>query len=146
MRSRVRERRTHGSVRGLRREPLVYSTVELEKSEFEEVGILVGRIVALVCCLLCAFPFFVIGVYNKDSSEPINFWSGDTSLKDKVKDIKGYNTEIAGLYKKCALFFLLTGILFVVFPIAGIGLLVFDCSVGIYLAYRFYKGILKRYS
>ena len=29
MRSRVRERRTHGSVRGLRREPLVYSTDEL---------------------------------------------------------------------------------------------------------------------
>ena len=28
MRSRVRERRTHGSVRGLRREPLVYSTIE----------------------------------------------------------------------------------------------------------------------
>lgn len=27
MKSRVRERRTHGSVRGLRREPLVYSTV-----------------------------------------------------------------------------------------------------------------------
>ena len=26
MRSRVRERRTHGSVRGLRHEPLVYST------------------------------------------------------------------------------------------------------------------------
>ena len=117
--------------------------VKLEKSEFEEVGILVGRIVALVCCLLCAFPFFVISVYNKDSSEPINFWSGDTSLKDKVKDVKGYNTEIAGLYKKCALFFLLTGILFVVFPIAGIGLLVFDCSVGIYLAYRFYKGDRK---
>lgn len=107
---------------------------------------MVGRIVALVCCLLCAFPFFVISGYNKDSSEPINFWSGDTSLKDKVKDVKGYNTEIAGLYKKCALFFLLTGILFVVFPIAGIGLLVFDCSAGIYLAYRFYKGVLKRWS
>lgn len=29
MRSRVRERRTHGSVRDLRREPLVYSTVWL---------------------------------------------------------------------------------------------------------------------
>ena len=107
---------------------------------------MIGRIVALVCCLLCAFPFFVVGVYNKDSSEPINFWSGDTSLKDKVKDIKGYNTEMVGLYKKCALFFLLTGILFVVFPIVGIGLLAFDCSVGIYLAYRFYKEILKRYS
>lgn len=31
MRSRVRERRTHGSVRGLRREPLVYSTVGKNK-------------------------------------------------------------------------------------------------------------------
>ena len=31
MRSRVRERRTHGSVRGLRREPLVYSTLELNR-------------------------------------------------------------------------------------------------------------------
>ena len=31
MRSRVRERRTHGSVRGLRREPLVYSTIGLIK-------------------------------------------------------------------------------------------------------------------
>ena len=28
----MRERRTHGSVRGLRREPLVYSTVELNNS------------------------------------------------------------------------------------------------------------------
>ncbi len=107
---------------------------------------MVGRIIALVSCLLCAFPFFVISVYNKDSREPIIFWSGDTSLKDKVKDVKGYNTEIAGLYKKCALFFLLTGILFIVFPIAGTVLLVFDCSVGIYLAYRIYKGILGRYS
>lgn len=77
---------------------------------------MVGRIIGLVCCLLCAFPFFVINIYNKDSSEPIGFWSGDVSLKDKVKDIKGYI------------------------------LLVFDCSVGIYLAYRVYKGILKRYS
>ena len=110
------------------------------------LGILVGRIVALVCCLLCAVPFFVISVWGKDSIEPINFWSGDASLKDKIKDVKGYNTEMAGLYKKCALSFLLTGILFVVFPIAGIGLLVFERSAGIYLAYRFYTGILKRWS
>jgi len=104
------------------------------------------RIIFLVCCLLCSFPFLVISIYNKDNREPINFWSGDTSLKDKVKDIKGYNTEMAGLYKKCALFFLLTGILFIIFPIAGIVLSVFDCSIGIYLAYRVYKGILEKYS
>ena len=107
---------------------------------------MVGRIIGLVCFLLCAFPFFVISIYNNESHEPINFWSGDTSLKDKVKDIKGYNTEMAGLYKKCALFFLLTGILFVVFPISGIVLLALGCSVGIYLAYRVYKRILERYS
>lgn len=107
---------------------------------------MLGRIICLVCCLLCSFPFFVISIYDKDSNMPISFWSGDTSLKDKVKDVKGYNTEIAGLYKKCALCFLLTGILFIVFPAAGIVLLVFDCSVGIYLAYRLYKRILKRYS
>ena len=75
------------------------------KSKLEEAVILAGRIIGLVCFLLCAFPFFVIGIYNKDSREPISFWSGDTSLKDKVKNIKGYNTEMAGLYKKCARFF-----------------------------------------
>lgn len=35
MKSRMRERRTYGSVRGLWREPLVYSTVELRKSKLE---------------------------------------------------------------------------------------------------------------
>ena len=73
---------------------------------------MVGRIVGLVCCLLCAFPFLVIGIYNRDSIEPVNFWSGDASLKDKVKDVKGYNTEMTGFYKKCAFFFLMAGILF----------------------------------
>ena len=104
-----------------------------------------GRIVSFICFLLCAFPFFVISVYCKDSREPINFWSGDTSLKDMVKDVKSYNAEMAGLYKRCALFFLLTGILFVVFPIAGIILVVFDCSIGIYWVYRVYKRILEKY-
>lgn len=105
-----------------------------------------GRITGLVCFLLCAFPFLIISIYNKGSSEPISFWSGDTSLKDKVKDVKAYNAQMAGLYKKCAMFFLLTGILFAVYPIAGIVLLALGCSVGIYLVYRVYKKILERYS
>lgn len=105
-----------------------------------------GRIVALVSCLLCSFPFFVIGIYNKDSKEPISFWTGDTTIKAVIKNVRGYNTEIAGLYKRCGLFFLLTGILFLLFPIAGIVLLLFSCSIGIYLVYRIYKGILRKYS
>ena len=107
---------------------------------------MVGRIIGLVCCLLCAFPFFALSIYNKDSDEPINFWSGDTSLKDKVKDVKSYNMDMVGLYRNCAVFFLLNGILLVIFPVAGIVLLVLGCSVGIYLAYRVYRGILERHS
>ena len=49
---------------------------------------MVGRTVCLVSYLLCAFPFIIIGVFNRDSKGPINFWSGDKTLKDKVRDIK----------------------------------------------------------
>ena len=107
---------------------------------------MVGRIVGLVSCLLCAFPFVIVGIFNKDSAEPINFWAGDNSLKEKVKDIKGYNIEMAGLYLKCALAFVLTGILFAAFPALGVGLLVLVCSVGLYFAWKCYKNILARYS
>ena len=107
---------------------------------------MVGRIVGLVSFLLCAFPFFIISVFNKDSAEPIAFWSGDTSLKDKISDMRAYNIEMAGLYKKCAMSFVLTGILFAMFPVAGIILLAFECSIGIYLAWKSYKKILARYS
>ncbi len=41
---------------------------------------MVGRIIGLVSCLMCAVPFLIISVYNKDSKEPINFWSGDITL------------------------------------------------------------------
>ena len=66
---------------------------------------MVGRIIALVSCLMCAFPFFIIAAYNKNSREPITFWSGDTTLKAKVKNVQEYNREMAVLYKKCALAF-----------------------------------------
>jgi hypothetical protein len=107
---------------------------------------MVGRVVGLVCCLLCAFPFWILGPCNKDSSEPINFWSGDNTLKEKVKDVKNYNAEMAGLYKKCAVTFLFTGVLFVIAPIAGVAFVIYDCTIGIYVAYRFYKKILEKYS
>ena len=45
---------------------------------------MLGRIIGLISCLMCAFPFLVIGVFNKDSKEPISFWSGDTTLKLKI--------------------------------------------------------------
>ena len=107
---------------------------------------MVGKIIALVSCLMCAFPFFIIAVYNKGSREPIGFWSGDTSLKGKVKNVREYNREMAGLYKKCGFAFLITGIVFLFLPIVGVALLCFACTVGIYLVYRKYKSILWKYS
>lgn len=41
---------------------------------------MLGRIIAFVSCLMCAFPFLIISTYNKESKEPNNFWSGDTTL------------------------------------------------------------------
>ena len=41
-------------------------------------------LIGFASCLLCALPFFIIGVFDKNSSTPISFWSGDQTLKDKV--------------------------------------------------------------
>lgn len=40
---------------------------------------MVGNIIGLVSCLMCAVPFFILSAFGKDSDEPINFWSGDTT-------------------------------------------------------------------
>ena len=105
-----------------------------------------GRIVGLISCMMCAFPFFIIATYNKDSKDPITFWSGDTSLKSKVKNIAEYNRQMAALYKKCAIAFLITGIGFLVGPVVGTIMLCFDCTLGIYIVYRKYKCILEKFS
>ena len=96
---------------------------------------MVGRIVGLISCVMCAVPFLIISIYNKDSKEPINFWSGDTTLKGKVRNVKDYNREMALLYKRCAIAFLITGMGFLVTPIVGVVLICFDCTLGIYLMY-----------
>lgn len=106
---------------------------------------MIGRIIGLVACLLCAFPFFVLSG-DKNSGEPLQFWSGDRTLKEKVRNVPEYNREMAMLYKKCAIAFLLTGIGFLILPLLGVILVCFDCTLGIWLAYRSYKKILAAYS
>ncbi|RKI99193.1 hypothetical protein D7X87_25665 [bacterium D16-54] len=107
---------------------------------------MVGGIVGLVSCLMCAVPFLIISVYNKDSKEPINFWSGDTTLKSKVKNVAEYNNRMATLYKRCAIAFLISGIGFLISLFLGVIMICFDCTLGIYLMYRNYKKILNLYS
>lgn len=103
---------------------------------------MIGNIVGLISCLMCAFPFFILSVYGKNSNEPINFWSGDTTLKSKVKNVKEYNKEMAKLYKKYAIAFCITGIACLILPVIGIIMICLDCTLGIYLVYRNYKKIL----
>ena len=105
-----------------------------------------GRIVGLISGLMCAFPFWIIGTFNKDSREPISFWSGDTSLRTKVTNVKDYNHEMAKLYRKWALAFLIMGLMFFAAPYLGMAVLVFNCTLGIYIVYRAYKKILGKYS
>lgn len=106
---------------------------------------MVGRIAGLISCLLCVFPFFIIAKYGRNRSEPINFWSGDKTLKERVKNITEYNREMADLYKKCAIAFCMSGIGFMMSPILGVVLIGFDCTLGIYMGYRCYKKILGKY-
>ena len=39
------------------------------------------KIIGLISCLLCAVPFLIIGIFERNSREPITFWSGDKTLK-----------------------------------------------------------------
>jgi len=109
-------------------------------------GVIMEGIVGLACCILCAFPLFVVGHYNKNSREPLPFWGGDKSLKEKVRDIQGYNNEISKLYRKCAWAFVATGILCLIYFWFGIICLLLESTLGIYVVWKIYKNILVRYS
>lgn len=108
---------------------------------------MVERIIGMFCCLLCAWPFFIVSYFNKDSKEPMGFWTGDAKkIKSMVKNVKDYNCEMSHLYAKCSLAFVITGILFLIDTILGVAGVVFDCTAGIYIVWRLYKNILSKYS
>ena len=103
-------------------------------------------VIGLISCVMCAIPFFIISKYEKDSKDPITFWSGDKTLKKIVKDVKGYNGEMAEVYRKCAWAFMIAGLGCLIYMPIGIGLISLECTVGIYVVWRIYKKVLKKYS
>lgn len=107
---------------------------------------MVGRVIGLVSCLLCAIPFLIISMYDKDSNTPISFWAGDESLKKKIHNIADYNKEMAALYKRCAIAFLIAGLGCLIYLLLGIILIVLECTVGIFVVYKRYKKIFNKYS
>lgn len=105
---------------------------------------MVGRIIGFICCALCAIPFFFIPKLNK-KNDPISFWSGDNTLKDKVDNVEAYNKEMSMLYRVYGTSFLLAGIFIFFDWIIGVLLLCICSTVGIFLIYFIYKKILKKY-
>lgn len=104
---------------------------------------MIGRIIGFVCCLLCAFPFLIISQDAKNIQVPISFWSGDNSLKNKVENVKKYNSKMVELYQQGSLVFVVSGIVFLILPVMG-GI-VLECTIGIYFVWKSYKKILGAY-
>ena len=106
-----------------------------------------GRIIGCFSCILCALPFFYLAWEGKrKNAQPLAFWSGDDSLKDKVADILAYNAEMSRLYRLFGAAFAAAALFFLIFPPIGLALILLNCTLGIYLLWRAYKNILVKYS
>ena len=106
---------------------------------------MIGRIIGCMSCVLCGLPFLYIGTYEKNNKEPISFWTGDTSLSSKLKDIQSYNLKMAKLYKNYSIAYFISAITFIFSPI--IGMIILCISIlGIFVIYKYYKKYLNLYS
>ena len=104
-----------------------------------------GRIISFISYMLCAIPFWVIAKFGKDGKDPISFWTGDTSLKGKVKDVPAYNREMARVYTIYGWAYFAAAVGGAIHPIAGVLILALDL-IAIIFVYRAYKKILSKYS
>lgn len=104
-----------------------------------------GRIISFISYMLCAIPFWAIAKFGKDGKDPISFWSGDTSLKGKVKDVAAYNREMAKVYTIYGWAYFVAAVGGAIHPIAGVVIMVLDL-IAIIFVYRSYKRILSKYS
>ena len=104
-----------------------------------------GRIISFISYMLCAIPLWAIAKFGKDGRDPISFWSGDTSLKGKVKDVAAYNREMAKVYTIYGWAYFAAAVGGVIHPIAGVLILALDL-IAIIFVYRAYKKILSKYS
>ena len=107
---------------------------------------MVGRIIGFFSCALCALAFWLIASLGKGGKTPISFWTGDNSLKEKIRDVKAYNEKMEALYKKYAYSFLASGVGFFIQPIVGVALMCLVSFFGIYIVYIRYQKYVAEYS
>ena len=104
-----------------------------------------GRIISFISYFICAAAFWGIAKFGKDGKDPISFWSGDTSLKGKIKDVPAYNREMAKVYTVYGWAYFAAAVGGAIYPIAGVAIMVLDL-IAIVFVYRAYKKILSKYS
>ena len=93
----------------------------------------------IICCLsfsLCGIAFILIALTKKNTTDPITFFSGDDTLKEKVKDIKRYNNQMSKLYTAYGLCFIFTGILSFVNIFISLILIAIFLSLGFKIKYN----------
>ena len=104
------------------------------------------NIILIFVSILCAIPFYVIALSGKNSKDPISFFSGDKTLKDKVKNVKKYNLEMFKLYSFYATIFLFAAISSILYSPLGTFILIFNSTFGLVPLYIRYKLILRKCS
>lgn len=103
----------------------------------------------IICCLsfsLCGIAFILIALTKKNTTDPITFFTGDDSLKEKVKDIKRYNNQMFKLYIIYGLCFIVTGIISFINIILSLILIALFLTLGLIVVYYSYNKILKENS
>lgn len=105
-----------------------------------------SRVIGAFSSFLCFLPMFLISFAGKKSKEPINFISGDNSLKKKIKDVKAYNHAMAVLFLIWSLCYFCAGILYLFNPLYGTMMLICSCTIVLAMMFIWYKILVKRYS
>lgn len=105
-----------------------------------------GQIIGAFSAFLCFLPMFIIAIVGRKAKDPINFISGDTSLKNKVKNVKEYNRKMSILFLIWSFCYLASGIMFFIEPVYGTIVLIFSCSIILAVMYIWYRIILNRCS
>lgn len=105
-----------------------------------------GQVIGAFSAFLCFLPMFIIAIVGRKSKDPINFISGDTSLKNKVKNVKEYNRKMSILFLIWSFCYLASGIMFLIEPVYGTIVLILSCSIVLIVMYICYRIILKKYS
>ncbi len=108
---------------------------------------MLGRFIGFFCCLLCALPFFYLSWEGKQKdAAPLAFWSGDDTLKDKVKDIPAYNAEMSRLFLCTACLFSAAAAFWLLHPLTGITALIVVLVFCTFVLHKAYILLLKKYS